>query len=63
MPKNAANTAKVAAKVEDVMTEPVNKEPVKTEATAVAKANASGFYCYIGPSILRTIKHGNLFFG
>lgn len=62
MPKNAANTADVAAKTEQAATEPVKTEEVKTE-TSTAKANASGFYCYIGPTILRTIKHGDLFFG
>lgn len=63
MAKNAANANEVATNPEEVKTEVVNTEEVKAEAAVSAKANASGFYCYIGPNIARLIKHGDVYFG
>ena len=74
MAKNAATTNEVApvneAATQNAEAASENKTATAgTEAKEQKKASAgtgscaSGFYCYIGPSVAGVIKHGDLFFG
>ncbi|MBR2131398.1 MAG: hypothetical protein IJ955_02475 [Oscillospiraceae bacterium] len=42
---------------------PVSAEMIPVEHSAKEEGNASGIYCYIGPSIRGLIQHGAIFRG
>ena len=66
MAKNeAVSNDKMTDATHDALAIESAKEPVKTVAAKPASADAcaSGFYCYIGPTIYGVIHHGDLFFG